>query len=80
MKNLGIFINESFFLSLAFLREVKQSINCNISLSLVIFNLKMVLKELLGLAGLTKIQVLHSHESTEIIIVSKDKDLIFTVF
>lgn len=80
MKNLGIFINESFFLSLTFLREVKQSINCNISLSLVIFDLKMVSKELLGLIGLTKIQVFHNHKSTEIIIVSKDKDLIFIVF
>ena len=54
MKNLGILIFESFFLGLASLAEVRQSINRNICISLTIIGLKMVWRELLGLVDLTK--------------------------
>ena len=54
MKNLGIFISESFFLSLASLREARQSISHSISFFLTLIDLKVVLKKLLGLANLIK--------------------------
>ena len=37
----------------------------------------MVSKELLGLANLTKTQAFSIYELTEVVIVSKDKDLVF---
>ena len=77
MKNLSIFILECFFLSLAFLWEAKQSITRSIYFSLIIIDSEMVLKELLGLADLTKAQIYCIHKLTEVVIVSKDEDLVF---
>ncbi len=77
MKNLGVLISESFFLGLTSLREAKQSISHNISFFLTIFDSEMVSKKFLGPADLTRAQTLCIHELMEIIIVSKDKNLIF---
>ncbi len=77
MENLEILISESFFLGLASLGEVKQGISRSISLSLTIIDLELVLRELLGPADLTRAQVIGIQESTEVIMVSKDKNLIF---
>ncbi len=77
MENLGVFISESLFLGLASLREARQGISCSISLSLTIIDSEVVSKELLGLADLTRAQAFRIHESTEVIMVSKDEDLIF---
>ncbi len=54
MKNLGIFISESFFLDLASLKEVKQIISYSISFFQTITNFEMELREFLGLADLTR--------------------------
>ncbi len=78
MKNLGVLISESLFLSLASLGETKQGIRHSISLFLTIIDLEVVLRELLSLADLMRVQAFCIHESTEIIIVSKDEDLVFT--
>ena len=80
MKNLGILISESLFLGLASLGETRQSISRSISLSLTIIDSEVVLRELLGPADLTRAQALRIHESTEVIMVSKDKDLVFAAF
>ena len=80
MKNLNILISEHFFLSLASLWEVKQSISHSISFSLMIINSKVVLRELLGPANLTRALAFYIHELTEVVIVSKNEDLIFTAF
>ncbi len=80
MKNLYILISKNFFLGLAFLWEVRQSVNRNISFSLMIIDLEGVLRELLGLVDLTRAQILCIYELAEVIMVSKDKDLIFAAF
>ncbi len=77
MKNLSILILKHFFLGLASLGEARQSINRSISFSLTIIDSEVVSRELLGPADLTRAQAFHIHESTEVIIVSKDEDLIF---
>ncbi len=80
MKNLGVIIFESLFLGLASLEEMKQGISCSISLFLIIIDSEVVLRELLGPADLTRAQVFCIHELTEVIIVSKNEDLIFVAF
>ena len=40
----------------------------------------MVLRELLGLADLSGAQAFRIHETTEVIVVRKDKNLMFTIF
>ncbi len=54
MENLGVTIFENHFLGLAFLREARQGISRNISFFLMIIDLEIVSKELLGLADLAK--------------------------
>ncbi len=80
MKNLRVLISESLFLGLASLGEAKQGFSRNISLSLTIIDSEVVSRELLGQADLMRAQTFCIHESTEVIIVSKDKDLVFAAF
>ena len=80
MKNLSILLSECFFLGLAFLEEARQSISCSISFSLTIIDLKVVSRKLLGATDLVRAQAFCIHELTKIIIVSKDKDLVFAAF
>ncbi len=80
MENLGVLIFENLFLGLASLGETRQGISHSISLFLTIIDSEVVSKELLGPANLTKTQAFCIYKSTEIIIVSKDKDLVFAAF
>ncbi len=80
MNNLSILISEHFFLGLSFLGEGRQSISRSISFFLTIINSEVILKELLGPADLMRAQVFCIHELTEVIMVSKDEDLVFTAF
>ncbi len=80
MKNLEVLISDSFFLGLTSLREAKQGISCSISLSLTIVDVKVISRELLGPADLTRAQTLCIHELAEVIIINKDKDLAFAAF
>ncbi len=80
MKNLSILILERFLLGLASLEEARQSISRSISFSLTTIDSEVVSRELLGLADLTRAQAFRIHESTEVIMVSKDEDLVFAAF
>ncbi len=80
MKNLGVFISESLFLGLASLGEARQGIRRSISLSLMIIDLEVVSRELLGPADLMRAQAFCIHKSAEVIMVSKDEDLVFVAF
>ncbi len=80
MKNLKVLIFESLFLSLAFLRKARQGISRSISLSLIVIDSKVVLREFLGPADLAGAQTLCIHELTEVVVVSEDKDLVFAAF
>ena len=77
MKNLSILISKHFFLGLASLEEVRQSISYSISFFLIIIDLKVISKKLLGLVDLIKAQIFRIYKLTEVIMVIKDKDLIF---
>ncbi len=46
----------------------------------MIIDLEVVSRELLGPADLTRAQAFRIHKSTEVIMVSKDKDLVFVAF
>ncbi len=80
MENLGVFIFKSFSLKLTSLKETRQVISRNIRLFLTIVYLEMVSRELLGSTNWARAQVLCIHESTEVMMVSKDENLIFAVF
>ncbi len=80
MENLSILISERFFFGLASLEEARQSISRSISFSLTIIDLEVVSREFLGPANLTRAQAFCIHKSTEVIMVSKDEDLIFAAF
>ncbi len=80
MENLEFLISESLFLGLASLGEGRQGISRSISFSLTIIDLKVVLKKLSSLVDLTRTQAFYIHELIEVIIVSKDEDLIFVAF
>ncbi len=77
IKNLGVIISESLFLGLVSLGEARQGISYSISLFLTIIDLQVVWRELLGPADLTRAQAFRIYESTEVIIISKDEDLLF---
>lgn len=59
---------------------MRQSIECSICLVLAIIDPKMVLRELLGSPNLLKAQALGIHKLAEIVILSKNKNLVFTIF
>ncbi len=56
---------------------MRQGISRSTSLFLTIIDLEVVSRELLGSADLTRVQAFCLHESTEVIMVSKDEELIF---
>ena len=80
MKSLGILISESFFFGLASLGETRKGISHSISLFLTIINLKVVLRKLLGQADMTRAQALCIHVLTKIIMVNKNRELVFAAF
>ena len=75
MKDLAIFSSKLLLLILASLWKPRQSICSRICLTLAIVDLKMVSKELLGLADLSGAQALRIHETTEVIMLRKDENL-----
>lgn len=80
MENLGILIFKSLFLGLASLRKAKQEISYSISLSLIITDSEVVLREFLSPTDLTKAQTFCIHELTEVVMVNLDKNLILAAF
>ena len=77
---MSILILGFFFLSPASLWEARQGISHSISLFLIIIDTKVVSKEVLRPTDLTRAQAFCIHESTKVIVVSRDKDLVFAVF
>ena len=80
MKDLAIFSSELIFLILALLEKPRQSICSRICLALAIIDSKVIMRELLGPTNLFGAQALHIHELTEVIMVRKDKNLMFAAF
>ncbi len=80
MKNWGVLISESLFFGLTSLGEARQNISHSISFFLIIIDLEVVSREFLSLTDLTKAQAFCIHKSMEVIIVNKNKDLVFVAF
>ena len=80
MKNLSSLILKRFFLDLAFLYKAKQGISHSISIFLTIIDLKVISRKFLGLVNLTKAQALSIHKLTGVILVNKDKNVVFGIF
>lgn len=62
------------------LREVKQNICSSISLSLIIIDPKIVLRELLSLADLAKAQTLCIYKIIKVVIVNENENFILATF
>ena len=80
MKNLAILSSELLLLILAFLWKPRQSICSRIRLTLVIVDLEIVSRELLGPTDLSEAQAFCIHEITEVIVVRKDENLMLATF
>lgn len=80
MNNLQILIFEGLFLDLACPRKARQSMSYSISFFLTIIDYKKVLREFLGQMDLTKTQTSCIHKLSNVIIVNKDKYIIFIAF
>ena len=80
MKDLAILSLELIFFILALLEKSRQSICSRICLALAIIDLKVITRELLGPTDLSGAQALCIHETTEVIMVRKDKNLMLAAF
>ena len=80
MENLGILNSKLFFLIEALIRQVRQYVCCSIYFTLTIINSKIVTRELLVSTKLTRAQTIYIHELLAIIIVSKNKEVMFAAF
>ena len=80
MENLDVFDAKSLFFFCTLLKVSKQGISSSVSLALMIIDLKVVIKELLGPADLSGAQTLYVHEPAEVVMVGKYKYLILRPF
>ena len=80
MKDSAILSSELLLLILASLRKPRQSICSRIRLTLAIVDSEVVSRELLGPADLSGAQALRIHETTEVIVVRKDENLMLAAF
>ena len=80
MKNSAILSLELLLLILPSLWKPQQSICSRICLTLAIVDSEMVSRELLGPADLSGAQALRIYETTEVIMVCKDENLMLATF
>lgn len=75
-----IIIFQSFMLILTPLKKTWQGIYSYIHLFLTMIDIKRVLRELLSLTNLSKVLALSIHKLTEVVEVSKNKNLLLRAF
>ncbi len=80
MQNLEVFFSNSLFLGLASLKEAWQGVCSRICFFLAIIDVKMVPKELLGPANLSRVWTLGIYKLLKVVVVDEDKNLIFAAF
>lgn len=80
MKNFGVFSSKTFFFLLTLLRVMRQDINSCIYVTLVVINLKMIMRQLLCLPNLTKTNTFCVHKTRKVVVIGKDKNLMFAAF
>ena len=69
MENLGTLSSKLFFLIMAPLREAREGVYNTVCLVLMIIDLKMILRELLGPTDLARAQTLRVHKPTEVVMI-----------
>lgn len=67
-------------LILIFLKKIRKSLYYFIDLILIIIDPKVIPRELLGPSNLIKAQVIYIYKLTRVIMVSKNKNLVLTIF
>ena len=80
MLNLDILGAEGFFFLCTLLKVSRQDISSSIRLALTIINSKVVIKEFLGSADLSRAQTLCVYEPAEVIMVGEYKHLMLKPF
>lgn len=80
MNILSIPISERFFLDVPSLWEARQGISSSICFALIVIDLEVILRELLGPADLSRAQALGIYETAKIFMISENEDFIFAVF
>ena len=80
MQDLDIFGVEGIFFLSTPLRVLRQGIGSSVCFSLAVIDLTVVLRKFLSPADLSGTQTLCVHESIKVIVVCKDKDLVFATF
>ena len=73
------FVTMALHLS-TFLKKTRERVGSSICFILTIINLKMVIRELLCPADLTKAQIFYIHELLKVIIISTNETLMFVAF
>ena len=80
MKNLGIFSLKVFFFGWAFLGIARQGICSCICFVLAVIDLEVITRKFSSPADLFGAQVFCIYETTKIIVMGEDEDLIFAAF
>ena len=80
MQNFDVLCLEGLFRLSTLLKVSRQGIGSSISFALMIIDSKVVIKEFLSPADLSKAQTLSVHESLEIVMVGKYKDFLLRAF
>ena len=80
MEDLDVLDAEGVFLFCTLLGVLRQGISNFVSLALTIIDSEVVTREFLGPTDLPEAQTLCVHESTKVVVVCKDEDLVFAIF
>ena len=80
MKDLAILSSKLIFLILISLKNLWQGIYSYIYLALVVIDLEIVLRELLGQMNLSGAQTFYIHKTTVVIMVYEDKNLMLAAY
>lgn len=77
MKNFSVFISKHFFLVLTSLGGVEKGVCSRICLFFAIINAEVLSREFLDSTNFSKVETLSIYKLLEVIVSSKDKNLIF---
>ena len=80
MEDFDVLGAKSLFFLSTLLRILRQSIGSFICFALTLINLKVIIRKFLNLADLSRTQTLCIYESTKIVVLDKNKDVMFATF
>ena len=80
MEDSSVFSSKLFFLIKAHLKKAKQRVCLSIYFILIIIDLKIIIRVLMVPIDLTKAQTPYIYKLLKVIIVNKNKNLLFAAF